>query len=56
MFSDISDIYADFDNLDDNDNDKFVLLMGVKDYDYDCILPIINLVNSAFKLHRIFYA
>ena len=37
MFSDISDIYADFDNLDDND--KFVLLMGVKDY--DCILPII---------------
>ena len=45
MFSDISDIYADFDNL--YDNDKFVLLMGVKDY--DCILPIINFVNSAFK-------
>ena len=45
MFSDISDIYADFYNLDDND--KFILLMGVKDYDY--ILPITNFVNSAFK-------
>ena len=41
MFSDISDIYADFDDLDDND--KFTLLMGVKDYDF--ILPIINLVT-----------
>ena len=37
MFSDMSDIYADFDNLDDND--KFVPLMGVKEY--DCILLII---------------
>ena len=36
----ISDIYADFDNLDDND--KFILLMGVKDY--NCILPIINFI------------
>ena len=45
MFSDISDIYADFDNLDDND--KFVLLMGVKEC--DCTLPIINFVNSAFE-------
>ena len=45
MFSNINDIYADFDNLDDND--KFILLMGVKDY--DCILSIINFVNSAFE-------
>ena len=45
MFSDIRDIYADFDNLDDND--KFILLMEVKDY--NCILPIINFVNSAFE-------
>ena len=47
MFSDISDIYADFDNLDDNDKFVLLIIMGVKDY--DCILPIINFVNSAFK-------
>ena len=40
-----ADNYSDFDNLDDED--KFILLMRIKDY--DCILPIINFVNSAFE-------
>ena len=48
MFATISDVYDNFDNL--SDNDKFILLMGVKDY--DCILPIIRFVNSAFDIRK----
>ena len=48
MFADIYEVYGLKDLL--SDDDKFLLLMGVTEY--DCILPVIKYVNSAFELRK----
>jgi hypothetical protein len=50
MFSDITDAYINFNDL--SDYDKFQFLMSVNEY--DCVLPVLQYINSAFEKRKTF--